>query len=82
MFFGTPNAGTNVDEKMRLQILKNIGRVAFTRVPRKIETALKLHSDELTDLTEEFLKTEICETKRLLVCSFYEQKGTKMLGQV
>jgi hypothetical protein len=65
MFFGTPNAGSDISKKKRLQMLKNIGKVSFTQVPPKIERALELHSDELSDLADEFRTIDICDTKSL-----------------
>jgi hypothetical protein len=82
MFFATPNAGSDADKKKRVQMLKNIGKVAFKRVPPKIEKALQLHSDELTDLADEFRQIDICDTKSLQIYSFYELKDTKLLGDL
>jgi hypothetical protein len=81
MFFGTPNAGSAMDSKTRIQILQKIAKVAFTEVPPKIERALELHSDELLDLADDFRKIEICKTNRLLIYSFYETRDTKFLGE-
>jgi hypothetical protein len=82
MFFATPNAGSYADKKKRVQMLKNIGKIAFKRVPPKIESALQLHSDELTDLADEFRKIDICDTKSLQIYSFYELRDTELLGDL
>jgi hypothetical protein len=80
MFFGTPNAGSDIDKKSLIKIMKNLGKLSFVRVPPKIERALELHSDELIDLADEFRRIDICDTKRLQIYSFYESKGTKIVG--
>jgi hypothetical protein len=80
MFFGTPNAGSEMAKKKRIQVLKNIGKVSFTQVPPRIERALELHSDELIDLAEAFRDLDICDTKSLQIHSFYETKSTRLLG--
>ena len=81
MLFGTPNAGSKVEEKKRVQLLKKMAKAAFTEVPPKIESALELHSDELLDLADDFRKIDICKHNRLLIYSFYETLDTKLLGE-
>ena len=81
MFFGTPNAGSQADEKKRVQVLKKMAKAAFVHVPPKIEAALKSHSDELLDLADDFRKLDICESNRLQIYSFYEMQDTKILGE-
>ena len=81
MFFSTPNSGSAADQKKRIQILKKIARVAFKEVPPKIESALRLHSDELLDLADDFRKIDICKNNRLRIYSFYETQDTKLLGE-
>jgi len=81
MFFGTPNAGSTMDKKKRIQILKPIGKVAFIEVPPKIEDALTSHSDELLDLADDFRRIDICKSSRLLIYSFFEAHDTPYLGE-
>lgn len=82
VFFGTPNLGSNADKKKRIQILKNIAKTAFSEIPPKIEVALKLHSNELLDLADDFRKLDICETNRLRIYSYHETHKTKSLGEL
>ena len=77
-----PASFSDADKKKRVQMLKNIGKVAFKRVPPKIESALRLHSDELTDLANEFRLIDICDIKSLQIYSFYEQRDTELLGDL
>lgn len=70
-----------MDKKKRIQMLKQIGKVAFKEVPPKIEEALTSHSDELLDLAEDFRRIDICRTCRLLIYSFFEAHDTPYLGE-
>lgn len=74
MFYGTPNAGSTLDQQKRVQILQLIASVAFVEVPPKIKDALESHSDELVDLADEFAASDICTSYRLLIYIFYETK--------
>jgi len=81
MFFGTPNAGSNVDKRKRVEMLKAIAKIAFTEVPPKIESLLALHSDELLDLADNFRDIDICDRSDLLLYSFYETRTFPGVGQ-
>ena len=72
LFFGTPNAGSGVDKKKRMEIIKAIAKISFTEVPPKLEALLQQHSDELLDLADDFRNLEICKLHKLLIYSFHE----------
>lgn len=60
MFSATPNAGSGIDKRKRIEILKAIAKVSFTEVPPKIESLLQSHSDELLDLADQFRELNLC----------------------
>lgn len=81
MFFGTPHAGSAADEKKRVWLLKKMAKAAGTEVPPKLEAALRQHSDEVVDLADDFLKTDLCTNERIKVYSYYEEHSTPKLGE-
>lgn len=65
-----------------MSVLKAIARVAFVSVPPKLDSALKSHSDELNDLTDDFRRTSLWLDQKLIIYSYYESFGDGVLGDI
>jgi hypothetical protein len=81
MFLGTPHVGSVMDKKKRVWILKKIAKVAFTEVPPKLESALELHSDELSDLADDFRKITLWTERQLIIYTYYETHSMAAAGE-
>ncbi|KAI8679350.1 hypothetical protein NCS57_00213000 [Fusarium keratoplasticum] len=81
-FFGTPHLGSRAGEATRAAVLKAIAKVAFVKVPPKLDSALKSHSDELNDLTDDFRRTSLWLDQKLIIYSYYESFGDGALGDI
>ena len=81
VFLGTPHSGSAVDKRKRIWILKNIAKVAFSEVPPKLESALEMHSDELSDLTDDFRKTTLWRERKLIIYTYFETRTTAAAGE-
>ncbi|EEU40088.1 uncharacterized protein NECHADRAFT_76027 [Fusarium vanettenii 77-13-4] len=81
-FFGTPHLGSRAGEATRVAVLKAIAKVAFVKVPPKLDSALKSHSDELNDLTDDFRRTALWLDQKLIIYSYYESFGDGALGDI
>jgi hypothetical protein len=81
IFMGTPQAGSGVETLVRVRILENIARVTFKKPPGRLTQALAAHSDEVLELSENFQKTTMFTRHEIEICSFYETKTTKSIGQ-
>jgi hypothetical protein len=81
MFFGTPNAGSTVSKTARVQLLQTIAKVAFTKVPPKLNSALESHSDELLDLADDFRTISLWTLKELNIYTYFETRTTVELGK-
>ncbi|VUC27880.1 unnamed protein product [Clonostachys rosea] len=83
MLYGTPNLGSFVDEQLRVQVVKLLGKAVGMKVPPKIGDALKAHSDSLYDLDDDFRRLNIWERPtKPTVTTFYETKTMGKLGKV
>jgi hypothetical protein len=81
IFLGTPHAGSAVDQKKRVWILKKIAKAAFTAVPPKLESALEQHSDELRDLADDFRRITLWTERQLIIYTYYETHSTAAVGE-
>jgi hypothetical protein len=81
VFFGTPHAGSSVTAKMRVKMLQQIAKASFKNAPEKIVKALEANSDELLDLTDGFEKTTIFTRHEINICTYYETRASKLLGE-
>ncbi|UPK96833.1 hypothetical protein LCI18_007768 [Fusarium solani-melongenae] len=81
-FFGTPHLGSRAGEATRVAVLKAIAKVAFVKVPPKLDSALKSHPDELDDLTDDFKRTSLWLDQKLIIYSYYESFGDGALGDI
>ncbi|CAI7624444.1 unnamed protein product [Penicillium manginii] len=82
IFFGTPHAGSAAGKKLRVQTLKLIAKVAFTKVPPKLDSALESHSDELLDLADDFRTISLYTKREISIYSYAESRTTPKLGAV
>jgi len=80
VFFGVPHSGSDVANEKRIQILRMMAQVAFTRIPPKLDQALRNKSDELLDLADSFRKLRLYVENELVIISFYELLATAGLG--
>ncbi|KAJ5219204.1 uncharacterized protein N7498_001303 [Penicillium cinerascens] len=80
IFFGTPHAGSAVAKIRRVQILKQIAKVAFTEVPPKLDSALEMHSDELLDLADDFRMMSLYTLRQIAIYSYAESRTTPKLN--
>lgn len=80
MFFGTPHLGSGAGDLMRVKLATLVARAVLVKTPRKIDDALKLHSDELLDLSDNFRKTTMWTERRVEVYTFYETRSDPRLG--
>ena len=80
IFFGTPHLGSGAGDQMRVKLVKTIARAAFVKTPAKVDEALKMHSDELLDLADNFRKTTLWTEKRVEMYTFYETRSDPRLG--
>ena len=81
VFLGTPHAGSAIDKKKRIWILKKVAKIAFTEVPPKLESALELHSDELGDLADDFRKITLWTERKLTIYTYYETHSMAAVGE-
>jgi pimeloyl-ACP methyl ester carboxylesterase len=81
LFFGTPNAGSQLDAMWRIRFLERLGKAVATEVPPNIKAALKMHSDELLDLADDFLEIESIQNKHTKVFSFFELLSYPGIGE-
>ncbi|KAM0429256.1 hypothetical protein ACHAPT_006470 [Fusarium lateritium] len=81
-FFGTPHLGSRAGEATRVAVLKAIAKTAFVKVPPKLDWALKLHSDELNDLTDDFRRTSLWLDQKFIIYSYYESVETGSLNDI
>ena len=77
MFFGTPHAGSAVDQQKRMQLLQALGTLFRTKAPKNLTEALKENSKELAELSDAFEALDIFKTLRLKVTSYYESTTPK-----
>jgi hypothetical protein len=82
IFLGTPHAGSAVDQKKRVWMLKKIAKAAFTKVPAKLESALELYSDELRDLADDFRRISLWTERKLIIYTYYETHSTAAVGEL
>lgn len=75
IFFGTPNAGSNVDKKKRVEILKTIVKASFQEVPPKIESLQSLTRMSFWTWQTSFFRTAICRNPAVFIYSFYVTPG-------
>jgi hypothetical protein len=76
--YGSPNLGSRVTSQTRVEILKLVASVVGYKVPPKLEKALASHSDELRDLSSDFVLLK--DIEKLPIESFYETKVHPRLG--
>ncbi|KAH0559860.1 hypothetical protein GP486_003625, partial [Trichoglossum hirsutum] len=72
MFFGTPHAGSSVDQQARAKLLEALGSLFQTKAPKNIKEALQENSKELAELSDAFEALDIFKTLKFRVTSFYE----------
>ena len=82
VLFGTPHLGSGVGSQFVTQPLKKIAKVAFTKVPAQLDAALTQHSNELSDLGDNFRSTTLWTEKRLEIYTYYETKTVARIGSV
>jgi hypothetical protein len=71
-FFRTPHLGSRAGDATPVTVLTAVAKAAFVRVPPKPDSALKLHSDELNDLTDDFRRTSLWLNQKLIIYSYYK----------
>jgi hypothetical protein len=81
IFLGTPHAGSGITGKMRVKMLQQIAKASFKKVPEKIVKALEANSDELLELSDGFEKTTIFTRHEINICTYYETRTTRLLGE-
>lgn len=82
LFYGTPHLGSAADKKKRVKLLKAIATAAFIKMPKNIGTALEQHSDELSDLADDFRKIGLCTERQLTIYTYFEAMSTSKLTSV
>ncbi|KAF2732491.1 hypothetical protein EJ04DRAFT_513855 [Polyplosphaeria fusca] len=81
LFFGTPNAGSQLTAMWRIRFLERLGKAAATEVPPNIKAALEMHSIELLDLADDFLDIDSIRRRELKIFSFFEELNYPGLGE-
>ncbi|KAJ4226358.1 hypothetical protein NW759_004945 [Fusarium solani] len=81
-FFRTPHLGSRAGDATPVTVLTAVAKAAFVRVPPKPDSALKLHSDELNDLTDDFRRTSLWLNQKLIIYSYYKSFGDGALGDI
>jgi hypothetical protein len=81
MFFGVPHGGSHALGKKRVFVLQKMAKAAFKSIPKKLNKALEKDSDEVLDLADNFRKTGLYVESRVVMASYYEQKGLASLGE-
>ncbi|KAK4212763.1 hypothetical protein QBC37DRAFT_186794 [Rhypophila decipiens] len=81
VFMGTPHSGSHVTNAARVKVLKAIARATFTKVPENLINALSAHSFELQELSRNFENTTIFSQHIIEICTYYETKTQKFLGE-
>ncbi|MCJ1243422.1 hypothetical protein MMC30_000619 [Trapelia coarctata] len=81
VFMGTPHAGSNIPGKKRVKLLQSMAKATFKSAPEKLVQSLEAHSDSLVDLSDNFEKTTIFTQHQVSVCTYYELRTTKLLGE-
>jgi hypothetical protein len=78
VFLGTPHRGSYVLESKTVYVLEKIAKAAQQEIPPNLKSALKVRSDELFDINEDFVTVK----RDTAIVSFYEQKDTKIIGDL
>jgi hypothetical protein len=78
---GTPHLGSDVTKLTRTRVLMNMAKATSKKAPKRLIDALAAHSDELSDLTDSFEKTTIFTKHEIEICSYYETRSTKFVGE-
>ena len=81
IFMGTPHAGSRVTDAARTNVLQAIAKATFKTAPPKLVSALSAHSSELLELSNTFERTTIFTQHAMEICTYYETKTQKFVGE-